>query len=88
MKKVVGRTSFEDFRKRLAATGLRADVEEVLRGRRVSLRDLYEGPMVPSTLAARRAVYAALHEGGRGIREIGRLFDRSASGILKMINGA
>ncbi len=77
--------SFRKFSTRLAAVGLRDEVEARARKHYISLQALYEGPdMAPSIVAARRAVYRWLMESGKGLNEVARLFDRAPSGVFKM----
>ena len=70
---------------RLAAAGLQKEIESIVRRSRVSLRDLYEGPRMPTIVAARRVVYARLMMRGKGINEISRLFDRASNSISKLM---
>ena len=79
--------SFEKFVERLNAVGLRNGVQELSLASHVSLRELYEGPIAPSIIAARRTVYSWLMGEGKGVNEIARLFDRAPSGIFKMTRG-
>jgi len=78
--------SFTKFETRLRAVALHADVEKRALAHNVTLRELYEGPdRAWSVSAARTAVYAWLSKRGKGIREIARLFDRSANGVVKKL---
>jgi hypothetical protein len=77
--------SFQKFAARLEAIGLGREVEKIALAAHVSLRELYEGERAPSIVGARRAVYLWLAKGGKGINEIARLFDRSPSGVLKLL---
>ena len=77
--------SFQKFTARLDKIGLRSEIEERALAHRISLRDLYEGPSrAPSIAIARKAVYAWLMKGGKGLNEVARLFDRAPSGVVKM----
>lgn len=77
--------SFRLFTTRLSDIGLLKGAESRCRAFHISLRDLYEGQgRTPSIASARRAVYRWLRDGGKGINEIARLFDRAPSGIMKM----
>lgn len=80
--------SFRKFSLRLGTVGLRDEVEKRSLAFHVSLRDLYEGPdRAPSIVAARRDVYEWLKGRGKGGNEIARLFDRSRSGVAKLMRG-
>lgn len=77
--------SFQRFVRKLDKIELRQAIEERALELHVSLRDLYEGPgRAPSITAARRDVYSWLHEHGKGIREIARLFDRAPSAVSRL----
>lgn len=78
--------SFAKFTARLDEIDLRRGVESRSVKMHVTLRDLYEGPgRVTSIASARRVVYGWLSKEGKGINEIARLFDRSPSGVTKLI---
>jgi hypothetical protein len=80
--------SFQDFLIRLEANGLLEDMKKRCAKARVSLLELYEGPIkAPSIVAARRSVYLWLLKEGKGINEIARLFDRAPNGVVKMTRG-
>jgi len=83
-----GGRSFKRFSERLEAIGLLFEVNRRALVWHVTLADLYEGPVkAPSIVAARRAVYKWLMENGKGLNEVARLFDRSPSGVLKLVGG-
>jgi hypothetical protein len=83
------RRSFRKFETRLDSVGLRKEIKSRALKLHVTLRELYEGPdRAPSIAAARRAVYTWLMEGGKGLNEVARLFDRAPSGIVKLTRGA
>ncbi len=78
--------SFQKFVARLDKIELRQMIEKRALKLHVSLRDLYEGPgRAPSITAARRDVYSWLHDRGKGVREIERLFDRAPSAVSRLI---
>lgn len=79
--------SFHTFKMRLEKVGLRKEVEARSLALHVTLQQLYEdGALVPSVITARRSIYTWLNR-KKGIREIARLFDRSASGVSMMLRG-
>ncbi len=80
--------SFKKFTDRLEASGLLGRVESRALNLHVSLQDLYEGPYSTSVVAARKVVYTWLSKEGKSINEIARLFDRSPSGVAKLLLGA
>lgn len=84
----MSKRSFRRFSARLDAIGLRRAIEKRALAAHVSLRELYDGPGrgAPSIVAARRAVYTWLMSEGKGLNEIGRLFDRAPSGVSKLTN--
>lgn len=78
--------SFQKFVRRLDKIGLREGIEERTLELHVSLRELYEGQgRAPSIAAARRDVYWWLHQRGKGVNEIARLFDRAPSAVGRLI---
>jgi hypothetical protein len=81
--------SFERFVKRLDEIGLHDEIRTRALARAVSLRDLYSGPRVPSTMRARRAVYTWLTTRKRkSINEVARMFDRAPTGVRKLVEEA
>lgn len=77
--------SFKKFTARVAAVGLRGEIEARAFKLHVTLQELYEGPdRAPSIATARRAVYLWLMKQGKGLNEVARLFDRAPSGIVKL----
>ncbi len=77
--------SFQKFVRKLDKIELRQPIEERTLELHVSLRDLDEGPgRAPSITVARRDVYSWLHERGKGVREIARLFDRAPSAVGRL----
>jgi len=80
--------SYPDFLKRLKAIGLHDAIEMRALKKYVSLRSLYEGPdMATSVIAARKDVYRWLVKRGRSVNEVARLFDRAPNGVWKMTRG-
>ena len=78
--------SFANFVKRLDAIKFREKIEKRSVALHVSLEDLYAGVgRSQSITVARRSVYLWLVEQGFSINEVARLFDRSASGVWKMV---
>lgn len=82
--------SFAKFEERLRSVALYAEIEKRALAHNITLRDLYAGPdRVPSISTARTVVYAWLSKRGKGVREIARIFDRSANGVVKKLkNGS
>lgn len=77
--------SFKKFVTRLETSGLFGRVEARAINMHVSLQDLYEGPYSTSVVAARRSVYSWLIQEGKTVNEVAVLFDRSASGVAKLM---
>lgn len=78
--------SYDKFVDRLKEAGLLNDITERAKKWRVSLRDLYEGPSMPSIVVARREVYMWLSQSGKSANEIARLFDRNRAGVWRTVN--
>ena len=77
--------SFDKFTGRLIDARLTDEIWDIARKKHVTLRELYEASATASVVAARKEVYTWLKRTGKSPVEIGKLFDRASSGILKLI---